>query len=137
VPRRSWRTVGRAAVIAGLLSGAPSTAHALVTRRPLLASTRAAGTLLGRPTLARGVLAHAAMTGWWSAVLVTVLPSRSTVAWGAAAGLTIGIVDLGVATRRFPAIAALPRAPQLADHVAFGAVVGAAVASGPPQRPAR
>jgi hypothetical protein len=30
-----------------------------------------------------------------------------------------------IARRRFPAIDALPRGPQLADHVAFGALVGA------------
>ena len=44
--------------------------------------------------------------------------------WGALAGLAIGGLDLGIAARRVPAIAALPQVPQLADHVAFGAVAG-------------
>jgi len=44
---------------------------------------------------------------------------------GRLGGLGIAALDLGIAQRRFPAIAALPRAPQVADHVAFGAIVGA------------
>ena len=64
------------------------------------------------------------MTVGWATVLVVALPRRRTVAWGAAAGLAIGVADLAVADRRFPAIAVLPRLPQLADHLAFGALVG-------------
>ena len=43
---------------------------------------------------------------------------------GAVAGLAIGAVDLGVVGRRRPRISALPLAPQLADHAAFGAIAG-------------
>jgi hypothetical protein len=68
------------------------------------------------------------MTLAWTTVLVVALPRRRTVAWGAAAGLAIGVADLAVADRRFPAIAALPRLPQLADHLTFGALVGLACA---------
>jgi len=46
-----------------------------------------------------------------------------------AAGLAIAWLDLGIARRRFPAIAALRQGPQVADHVAFGAVVGAVFAA--------
>jgi hypothetical protein len=37
-------------------------------------------------------------------------------------------LDLTIAGRWFPAIAALPRLPQVADHILFGALVGAVVA---------
>jgi hypothetical protein len=117
-----------AALVAGLLSGAPSTLHALVTRQPLRATVAAAGELLGRPGVVRGVVAHTVVTIGWTSVLLVVLPRRATIAWGAVAGAAIGLADLAVADRRFPAIAALPRLPQLADHVAFGALVGAVVA---------
>jgi hypothetical protein len=116
----------RALLVAGVLSGVPSTLHAVVARRPVLASTRAAGTLLGRPTVPRGLVAHAAISAWWTGVLAATLPRRHAAWWGAAAGIGIGLLDLGiVADHRVPAIAALPRMPQLADHVAFGALAGA------------
>ena len=47
---------------------------------------------------------------------------------GAAAGLAIAALDLGVVGRRLPRIRALPLAPQVADHVAYGAVVGLVLA---------
>jgi hypothetical protein len=46
---------------------------------------------------------------------------------GALGGLAIAFVDMGVVGRRYPAIASLPQAPQWADHVAFGAVLGYAL----------
>jgi hypothetical protein len=49
---------------------------------------------------------------------------RHPVVAGASAGLGIAALDLGVIAKRYPAVAALPQAPQWADHVAFGAVVG-------------
>ncbi len=119
--------IARAALLAGALSGLPSTVHALVTSRRVLTSVRAAGTLLGRPTIVRGVVAHALITTLWTVVIAAVPPARHSAASGAAAGVVIGIVDLGVARRRFPMIAALPRGPQLLDHAAFGALVAAAL----------
>jgi hypothetical protein len=123
--------VARAAVVAGALSGIPSTLHAVATRQPVLASTRAAGTVLGRATLPRGIVVHAAVTAWWTGVLAATLPRRRAACWGAVAGLAIGLLDLGVVARaRFPEIARLPRWPQLADHVAFGALAGAILGTG-------
>ncbi len=119
------RAVLRASVLAGSLSGAPSTVHALATGRSPLAAARAAGELLGRPGLVRGAVAHAGTTVAWTLVLERLLPPRHRAAWGAVAGLAIAGLDLAVAERRFPAIAALPRAPQVVDHLAFGALVGA------------
>ena len=126
--RRPVASVARAALVAGTVSGLPSTAHALVRGRSALAATRAAGELLGRPSVLRGGLAHVALTVWWTWVLQAILPRRHEVAWGAAAGAGIAALDLGPARRRWPAIAGLPTGPQVADHLAFGALVGAVLA---------
>ncbi|PRY31619.1 hypothetical protein [Umezawaea tangerina] len=117
----------RAAAVAGVLSGAPSTLHALATGGDVLAATRAAGTLLpgGRPGTARGAVAHVVLTAGWTAVLAAVHGRRPFGALGgAAAGLAIAVLDLEVVGRRYPAVRALPRWPQYADHLAFGALVG-------------
>ena len=127
---RSVRSIADAAVVAGALSGIPSTVHTLVTGRPPGAATRAAGTLLGAATVPRGGLAHVGITAWWTVVLAALLPRRHTVAWGALEGAAIGVLDLSIARRRFPAIAALPRGPQLADHVAFGLLAAAVLRRG-------
>jgi hypothetical protein len=126
--RRPVTSVARAALVAGTLSGLPSTAHALVCGRSPLAATRAAGELLGRPSVVRGGLAHVALSGWWAWVLGALLPPRHEAVWGAAAGAGIAALDLGLARRRWPAIAGLPTGPQLADHLAFGALVGVVLA---------
>lgn len=101
----------------------------MLTGRSPLAAARAAATLLpgrrDRPGLGPGLLVHAAVSSAWGTVLGLALPRRHTVAWGALAGLAIAALDLQViAERRVPEIAALPRAWQWADHVAFGSVVG-------------
>jgi hypothetical protein len=120
-----------AGAVAGALSGAPSTVHALVTRRPPLDAARAAGTLLladDAPPLglaAAGAVAHGAISLGWGVALAGVLPRRRAVLCGALAGLAIAALDLGVLGRRWPRIRALPRWPQVADHVAYGALVGA------------
>ena len=117
--------------MAGTLSGVPSTLHALVSGRNPLDSIRAAATLVpGSDTrstarqLATGVAVHGVLTLGWTAVLMAALPRRHAVAWGAVAGLGIAALDLGIIGRRYPAIAALPVGGQIADHVAFGALVG-------------
>lgn len=115
-----------AAAVAGALSGIPSTAYAIVARRSPLEAARAAGTLLGKPSLWRGAVAHAAISIVWTWLLAAVLPERDRQALsavdGAAAGGAIAALDLGVIGRRVPAIRALPVAPQVADHLAFGAL---------------
>ncbi|MCC5953214.1 MAG: SRPBCC family protein [Acidimicrobiia bacterium] len=125
-----------AAVVAGVVSGGPSTLWAVATGRPVLEATRAAGTLLGRPGVLRGLVAHSAISlGWASVVTAAVGRGRRTpthpeaVALGVAIGAGVAMVDLGlVARRRYPQIAALPVAPQVADHLVFGGVAGAVVA---------
>lgn len=119
VPRSLLRT----ACVAGVLSGVPSTVITLVRGESLLESTRAAGSLLGRETVAAGSAAHAGITLWWTAVLRAVLPRRQRLLWGAAAGGAIAALDLGVVGRRYPALARLDPVPQVLDHLAFGLTV--------------
>jgi len=78
----------------------------------------------------RGLLAHVAITAWWTAVLDRMLPKRAPLAEGAAAGLLVAALDLGVVGRRFPAIRELDALPQVLDHVAFGVVAATALAGG-------
>ena len=129
-----------ATFVAAVVSGAPSTLHSVVTGRPVLATVRAAATLV-RPArrgsavgarslvvdLVAGALAHGAVSLLWGAVLARVLPPGRRAAWGAAAGVAIHALDLGLIARVVPRLAPmrrLPQLPQLADHVAFGFTVG-------------
>jgi hypothetical protein len=120
-----------AALVAAVLSGAPSTAYAIATGRDPLEATLAAGTLVvgeeAPPALrlAAAVPVHLSLSFFWAGALARALPARNRVAWGAAAGLAIAALDLGVVGRRYPAIRRLPLVPQLADHALFGAIVGA------------
>lgn len=119
----------RAAVLGGLLSGVPSTLHTLWRGDDVWRSTRAAATVVGGRSVATGAVVHGAVSCFWAWVLAVSLPRRRPIVAGAAAGAAIAAVDLGWVARKWvPAVAALPTAPQVADHVAFGAVVGAAVA---------
>jgi hypothetical protein len=138
MPRRRGRNTNRgtadvlrATTVAAVVSGAPSTVHALVTGRSPFDAVRAAATLLPSRgprsevgELATGVAVHGAISLGWGLMLAAVLPRRHAALWGAAAGCAIAALDLGVIGRRVPAIAELPTGPQVADHVAFGAVVG-------------
>jgi drug/metabolite transporter superfamily protein YnfA len=121
----------RATLVAAAVSGLPSTAHALLAGRDPLEATKAAGAMLvgeRAPAAARVVAAapvHIAVSLAWGLTLERILPQRHRAAWGAAAGVAIAAFDLGVVGRRFPAVRRLPLAPQLADHLLFGATVGA------------
>jgi hypothetical protein len=120
-----------AAAVAALVSGAPSTAHALLTRTNPLEASLAAGTLLlpheQRPSrlLPAAAAAHAALSLGWAVVLAAVLPRRRTLVPAAAAGLAIAALDLGVVGRRVPRIRELALVPQILDHVAYAVTVGA------------
>jgi hypothetical protein len=124
-----------AGAVAALLSGAPSTLHALATRTSPLAATLAAGTLLAPRTRRPAVLllaavpVHLALSFGWALVLAAILPRRRTLAYGTLAGLAIAALDLGVVGRRLPRIRALAPVPQILDHVAYGATVGAVLRS--------
>jgi len=119
-------------VVAAVVSGAPSTVVALVRGDDVLGATRAAGTLIpgrgDRPGVVAGLAAHAALSIWWGGVLTAVVRRVGGGAvTGALAGAAVAALDLGVVARRYPAIRALPRGPQWADHLVFGAVVGGTV----------
>ena len=117
-------------VLAAIVSGAPSTVHALATGRDPLEATKAAGAMVvgeDAPSLVQVAAAapvHLAVSFLWGSALERVLPRRNGAAWGALAGLGIAALDLGLVGRRYPAIRRLPLAPQLADHALFGAIIG-------------
>ena len=119
-----------AGAVAAILSGAPSTLHALATRTSPLEATLAAGTLLAprarRPAvlLLAALPVHLALSFGWALALAALLPRRRTVAAATLAGLAIAAFDLGVVGRRYPRIRALAPVPQILDHVAYGATVG-------------
>ncbi len=123
-----------AGTLAWALSGLPSTVWTLVRGGNPLMAVRAAGTLVLSPTTGRAALlvagtgAHTVISYGWATVLALGLPTRRTQVTGTAAGLAIAALDLGVIGRRYPAIRALPTLPQVADHLAFGLLVGAVVA---------
>jgi hypothetical protein len=119
----------QATAVAAVFSGAPSSLEAFRRQRDfgsvlayVLDATRAIGTLVppGRPGLIRGALAHVGISVLCGEGLARTLPEHRSAIWGAGAGLATGVINVGVIGRRFPAIAALPLLPQLADNVAFG-----------------
>jgi hypothetical protein len=118
-----------AAVPASILSGLPSTLHALATGRDPLEATMAAGSLVlpreHRPCrlIAAAGPVHFAVSLCWSVALAHLLPNRQTRTAGLLAGAVIAALDLGVIGWRQRRIRALPLLPQLTDHLAFGVVV--------------
>ena len=129
--RVDHRSVAEASLCAAMFSGLPSTLYALAKHRSLRSAgvyvydaTRAVGTLVppGRPGFARGAVVHFAISMVCGEMLARTLPPDRSVARGAAAGLVIGVINVGVIGRSFPAIRGLPLVPQLADNVMFGTV---------------
>ncbi len=120
-----------AGAFAAVVSGAPSTLHALATRSSPLEATLAAGTLLlpreRRPLVLvlAAAAVHIVLSLGWALVLAALLPRRRTIGWASLAGLAIAALDLRVVGRRFPRIRALAQLPQWLDHIAYGATVGA------------
>ncbi len=122
--------------MAAAFSGVPSTLCALRTGgsfhsavRYVYDATCAVGTLVppGRAGFIRGAIVHLGISVAFGEALARTLPQRRSVPWGATAGLAMGVINVAIIGRRFPAISALPLIPQLADNVAFG-VLFAAVA---------
>ena len=67
---------------------------------------------------------HLTLSLGWAVALERVLPRGREVSAGAVGGLAIAALDLGIVGRFFPRIRALPLAPQVVDHIAYGATVG-------------
>jgi hypothetical protein len=133
----------RAGAVAAVLSGVPSTAWALVTRADPLEPSLAAGSMLLPRASRRSSLlvaatgVHVVLSLGWAQALAALPGARqrtraSGAAWGSAAGLVIAALDLGLAhvsaSARLRAVRALPVLPQVADHVAYGAIVGTLLA---------
>ena len=69
---------------------------------------------------------HIFISAFWSGVLASLLPRRHTMMWAIAALAGIAVLDLRViAPLFFPEVYALPFWAQFADHIAFGAALGA------------
>lgn len=122
-----------AAILAGILSGIPSTTWAIVTGGDIWEATIAAGAvLIGTDAtfaqlLAAATVAHGGMSLFWACVLCAILPKKRPLIGGAIAGVFIAVLDIILIGQAFPAIRELAFLPQLADHMMFGAVVGAVV----------
>ncbi len=120
-----------AAVVAAVVSGAPSTLWALARGRDPLEAVRAAGTALipaAGPLvgIAAGAVVHGVVSLGWGVVLGCLVPRQRPVVAGSVAGVAIAGLDLGLIAPRFvPEVAALDVGPQVADHLLFGATVGA------------
>jgi hypothetical protein len=115
-----------AGAVGAAVSGVPSTVITAARGEDVLEGARAAGALLWpRAPLLGAAPVHLALSLAWAAALSAILPERDEPLYGALGGLAIAALDLGVIGRRLQPIAALPQARQWADHVAFGAAVGA------------
>ena len=116
---------------AALFSGIPSTLYAWLTGGDVMEATRAAGAMLipasssDRELFLAAALVHGAVSLFWTSILVPLLPRRHTVAWATLALACVALLDLRVIGQLFPEILALPFWPQFADHLAFGAILGA------------
>lgn len=99
----------------------------------MLQATRAAGAMLipadssDRYLFGVAAVVHATISLFWAAVLTWLLPRKRTTLWAIAALAAIAVLDLRVIGRLFAEIYALSFWPQFADHLAFGAVLGAVV----------
>jgi hypothetical protein len=129
--RGERRALAEAWLAATVLSGAPSTLHALLTGADPLEATRAAGAMLlphetaTLPLVAAATLVHLAVSTFWALVFARLLPRRHAAAWAVAGALAVGVLDLRViAPAFFPEVAALPFVPQMADHAMWGACLG-------------
>ncbi len=122
-----------AGAVAGAASVVPSAVHALARGRPWTLSERAAGNLVlpasTPPARLAGVgsVVRAAVALNWGLVLSRWLDRRHPIAHGLAAGLALFGFQYLLVGRRRELVRALPPGPQVADHLVFGAVAGAAL----------
>ncbi|MGZ5153438.1 MAG: hypothetical protein ACXWI6_25360 [Burkholderiales bacterium] len=129
---RDWIVAGSAATV---LSGLPSTIYSVLTGADVLAPTRAVGRMLVSAGASEvqlfvaAALVHTAVSFFWAAFLIFVLPGKHVTFWSVIAAALIGVLDLRIIARLFfPEVAALAFWPQMADHVMWGASFGVALA---------
>jgi len=126
----------RAGIPAALLSGLPSTIHALSIKRDPLEPTVAAGSILlpreqrRERLLLAAIPVHLTLSAAWVLAIAVMAPRRNALVEGSIAGLAIAALDLGVIGNRFPRIRALQPLPQIVDHLVFGIVAVAALQTG-------
>ena len=119
---------------AALLSGAPSTLVALRRGDDIFASTEAVGAVVlprwrsGWARVGAGTVVHLFISLLWARILERLLrdndDAASAALAGAACGAGIALIDIGGIARFLPPIRELPAVPVVADHLAFGAIVG-------------
>lgn len=112
---------------------------AVLRGQNVLASTEAIGAAVLRrrslrtTRLLAGAAVHLILSLLWARVLDRLLRgplsnAASTRTERAVAGATFGLgiaaLDLGIVGRRLPTIRSLATGPQVADHLAYGALVG-------------
>jgi hypothetical protein len=119
-------------LLATVFSGLPSTLWAFASGADPLEATRAAGAMLlpharDTPSLvAAAALVHPAVSVFWTLVFACLLPRRHPLPWALLGAAAVAWLDLLViAPRLFPAVAALAFWPQFADHLMWGALLGA------------
>lgn len=82
-----------------------------------------------RDVLAAAAVVHSSITLFWAAILAASLPRRHAFGGAVVASAAIAVLDLRViAPAAFPQVYSLPFWPQFADHLAWGACVGAVLA---------
>lgn len=80
----------------------------------------------GVALFAAAAVVHGCISMFWAVLLVIVLPRRHAAVWSVAAACLIALLDLRlIAPEFFPSIARLEFWPQFADHVMWGALLGA------------
>ena len=135
------RTTLIAAMVAGLAGALPSTLYSIATGGDWLASINAVAAMVNAEQLAMAwrvsvaTAIHLAISLLWATLLVAILPRRRTLLWASAAGILIAVLDLRIlAPMFFPEVASLSFWPQLADHIVWGASMGAVRAYRPSNR---
>lgn len=119
-------------LVATVFSGLPSTLYAVWTGGDPLEATRAAGAMLigeqasTASLVAAAALVHPVVSLVWAVVFSALLPRRHVALWAVAGAAMVALLDLKlIAPLAFPSVAALPFWPQFADHLMWGALLGA------------
>jgi hypothetical protein len=130
--RFELRDLFQAWLIATLFSGLPSTLYAFATGGDPLEATRAAGAMLlplagdTATLIAAATLVHLTVSLIWAVVFGALLPRQRITAWALIGAAAVAVLDLRViAPLLFPPVAKLAFWPQFADHLMWGALLGA------------
>jgi hypothetical protein len=132
-PSLRWpaRDLAWAWLMATTFSGLPSTLYALLMGGDPLEATRAAGAMLLPAATSLWTLfgaaavVHGGVSLFWTLVFAALLPRRHALAGSVAGAALVALLDLRlIAPLAFPSVTALAFWPQLADHLAWGALLG-------------